>query len=69
MRADGHSDFNALRSRQGAAQAVLIGFDLLHHGDQDLRRNALEGRREQLADLIGDHPTCPSPRLWRAMAR
>ncbi len=49
---DGYSDFEALRTRAGAARATLVAFDLLHLGDRGLRRKALEERREALRVLV-----------------
>ena len=51
-REDGHSDFHALRSREGAAAAVLVAFDLLELDGLDLRQQPLEERRTRLAALI-----------------
>jgi bifunctional non-homologous end joining protein LigD len=56
QRPNGHCDFDALKTRSGAASAVLIGFDLLRHDGQELRRDPLEARRARLAALIGHHP-------------
>jgi bifunctional non-homologous end joining protein LigD len=53
---DGHSDFAALRSRQGAAQAVLFAFDLLELDGEDLRRLPVEDRRAKLATVVGNVP-------------
>jgi bifunctional non-homologous end joining protein LigD len=52
LRPDGHSDFNALRSRSGAASATMVAFDLLHHDGQDVRKAALEERRQRLATIV-----------------
>ncbi len=54
LRDDGHSDFEALRTRPGAQRAIYIVFDLLHLDGRDLRRRPLEERRALLADLIAD---------------
>ena len=51
-RADGMSDFRALRSR-ASHQAVLYAFDLLMHEDADLRDLALIARKRRLGRLIG----------------
>ena len=55
LRPDGHSDFHALRSRDGAARANLVVFDLLEINGIDLRREPLEERRTRLAALIDQH--------------
>jgi ATP-dependent DNA ligase len=51
-RADGMSNFRALRSR-ASHDAVLFAFDLLMHQDADLRDLALISRKRRLARLIG----------------
>jgi len=51
-RADGMSNFRALRSR-ASHDAVLFAFDLLLHEDDDLRDLALISRKQRLARLIG----------------
>ncbi len=38
---DGHSDFEALRTKDGAADASFVAFDLLQIDAQDLRKDAL----------------------------
>jgi ATP-dependent DNA ligase len=43
FRSDGHSDFAALRTKAGSAQARLVAFDLLSLNGEDLRR-AFAGR-------------------------
>ncbi len=53
LRDDGHSDFEALRTR-AAARATYVVFDLMHLDDRDLRRRPLEERRALLADLVAD---------------
>jgi bifunctional non-homologous end joining protein LigD len=49
---DGHSDFTALRSNRGAAEASLVAFDLLQFQGEDWRRMPLEVRRAQLESLV-----------------
>ena len=46
------SDFGALRSNRGAAEASLVTFDLLQFGGEDWRRLPLEVRRAQLESLV-----------------
>jgi bifunctional non-homologous end joining protein LigD len=49
---DGHSDFGALRSKEGGEQASLVSFDLLSLEADDLRQRPLDERREALAQLV-----------------
>ena len=48
----GHSDFNALRTREGCERASFVAFDLLRFEGQDWRRLPLEVRRAQLESLV-----------------
>ncbi len=52
FRPDGRSDFGALRTKAGGAQACLVAFDLLSLDGEDLRQRPLEERRDKLARLI-----------------
>ena len=52
FRPDGHSDFTALRTNRGAAQASFVAYDLLQFEGEDWRRLALEVRRAQLESLV-----------------
>ena len=52
FRPDGHSDFAALRTKRGAAEASFVAFDLLHVDGEDRRTLALEVRRAELAALV-----------------
>jgi bifunctional non-homologous end joining protein LigD len=52
FRPDGHSDFTALRTNRGAAQASFVAYDLLQFQGEDWRRLALEVRRAQLDSLV-----------------
>ena len=54
LRSDGHSDFEALRTKQGAARASFVAFDLLQIDGEDLRKHALEARRARLEPLVSD---------------
>jgi bifunctional non-homologous end joining protein LigD len=49
---DGRSDFHALLTRRGWAEAAFVAFDLLRLNGDDLRQRPLEKRREALARLI-----------------
>ena len=49
---DGHSDFAALRTNRGAAQASLVAYDLLQFQSEDWRKLPLEVRRAQLESLV-----------------
>jgi bifunctional non-homologous end joining protein LigD len=53
---DGHSDFNALRSSEGARRAVFVAYDLLWLEGKDLRRQSLDDRRAALARLVERAP-------------
>ena len=52
FRPDGHSDFTALRTNRGAAEATLVAFDLLQFQGDDWRRMPLEVRRAQLESIV-----------------
>jgi bifunctional non-homologous end joining protein LigD len=54
FRPDGHSDFTALRSNRGAAQASFVAYDLLQFQGEDWRKLALEVRRAQLESLVSE---------------
>jgi ATP-dependent DNA ligase len=52
LRADGRSDFHALRTTEGGAEASLVAFDLLRLDGDDMRERPIEARREALARLV-----------------
>jgi bifunctional non-homologous end joining protein LigD len=52
FRSDGHSDFAALRTNRGAAQASLVAYDLLQFQGEDWRSMPLEVRSAQLKSLV-----------------
>jgi bifunctional non-homologous end joining protein LigD len=52
FRPDGHSDFAALRTKEGGERASFVAFDLLGLEDDDLRERPLEQRRDALARLV-----------------
>jgi len=52
LRPDNTSDFEALRSRQGQAEAVLVAYDVMEADDQDVRPEPPEERRNRLAKLL-----------------
>ena len=52
FRTDGLSDFAALRTKAGGAEACLVAFDLLGLDGEDFRPRLLEERRDRLARLI-----------------
>ena len=52
LRQDGHSDFAALRTKVGSAQACLVAFDLLSLNGKDLRQRPIEERRGTLSPLV-----------------
>ena len=51
---DGHSDFEALRTKYGTARASFVAFDLLQIDGEDLRKHPLEARRAMLEPLVAD---------------
>jgi bifunctional non-homologous end joining protein LigD len=53
-RADGLSDFDALRYRRGGYSATLVAFDLIHLQDDDLRNEPLLKRKHRLAKMLGN---------------
>jgi ATP-dependent DNA ligase len=50
LRIDGRSDFGALMTKRGGAQATLVAFDLLRLNGDDLHLRPLEALREALMD-------------------
>ena len=52
LRNDGRSDFVALLTKRGSAQAALVAFDLLRLEGEDLRLRPIEQRREALMRLV-----------------
>jgi ATP-dependent DNA ligase len=52
LRDDGGSDFHALMTKRGGAQASLVAFDLLRLEGEDLRLRPIEARREALKQLV-----------------
>ena len=52
MRPDNTSDFQALRSPQGQAEAILVAYEHGSADGQDVRPEALEERRKRLARLL-----------------
>jgi bifunctional non-homologous end joining protein LigD len=49
LRPDHSFDFEALRSRQGQAEAVLVAYDIMEVDGQDVRPEPLEERRKRLS--------------------
>lgn len=52
FRPDGHSDFAALRTNRGAAQASFVAYDLLRFQGEDWRSMPPEVRRAQLELVV-----------------
>ena len=52
LRKDGRSDFGALLTKRGGAQAMLMAFDLVRLEGDDQRLRPLEVRREALQQLV-----------------
>jgi ATP-dependent DNA ligase len=50
--ADGLADFDLLRRRRGDQPVILVGFDLLEVDGRDLRREPIEDRKAELANLL-----------------
>ena len=46
LRPDNTSDFEALKSRQGQAEAILVAYDIMEMDGQDVRPEPLEERRK-----------------------
>jgi ATP-dependent DNA ligase len=69
FRPDGHSDFTALRTDRGAAQASLVAYDLLQFEGEDWRRLALEVRRANWSRSSLESTGLRSARRSRATAR
>jgi bifunctional non-homologous end joining protein LigD len=65
---DGHSQFNALRAKQGQARAILIAFDLLEVDGEDLRREPLEARRARLKRLLKPSKGCAGAAIGAGLA-
>ena len=53
LRPDGHSDFEAIRTKRGAARAAYVAFDLLQLDGKDVRQQPLERRRGAGAHIEG----------------
>ena len=51
-RDDGHSDFDALRSRRHDHEVTLIAFDLIEWQNDDLRHQKLIDRKNRLAKML-----------------
>ena len=51
-RPDNTSDFEALRSRHGQAEAILVAYDIMEVDGHDVRPEPLEERRNRLAKLL-----------------
>jgi bifunctional non-homologous end joining protein LigD len=49
---EGRSDFHALLTKRGSAEAQFVAIDLLRLGGGDLRLRPLEARREALRRLV-----------------
>jgi ATP-dependent DNA ligase len=52
MRSADRCDFEALRSREGQAEAILVAYDIMEADGQDVRPEPLEERRKRLAKLL-----------------
>jgi bifunctional non-homologous end joining protein LigD len=52
LRPDGHSNFEALRTKAGAATAAYVAFDLMQIGGKDIRQHRIEDRRAELQRIV-----------------
>jgi len=52
LRPNATSDFEALRSREGQAEAILVAYDIMEADGQDVRPEPLEDPRKRLARLL-----------------
>jgi bifunctional non-homologous end joining protein LigD len=52
LRPDGHSDFEALRTKAGATRASYVAFDLLQLDGKDIRKHPIEDRRAELVRIV-----------------
>lgn len=52
LRPDGHSDFEAIRTKAGAATASYVAFDLLQVDGNDIRQHTIEDRRAELERIV-----------------
>ena len=52
FRSDSSFDFEALKSRQGQADANLVAYDIMEADGQDVRPEALEARKKRLERLL-----------------
>ena len=52
FRSDSSSDFEALKSRHGQAEAILVAYDIMEMDGQDVRPEPLEERRKRLSKLL-----------------
>jgi ATP-dependent DNA ligase len=66
---DGHSDFAALRTKEGGERAAFVAFDLLDLEGEDFRDRPLEERRDALARSSMAPPASGSAKPYRPMAR
>jgi hypothetical protein len=69
MRSADRCDFEALRSRQGQAEAILVAYDIVwRSGRQDVRPEPLETRRKRLARLLRAKAVREGVQLSEALA-
>src|SRR4051794_35901969 len=53
---DGHSHFDALRSKEASSEAMLVAFDVLEVDGFDFRDQPIERRRALLSELLAGAP-------------
>jgi bifunctional non-homologous end joining protein LigD len=61
LREDGRSDFRALMTKRGGAQASLIAFDLPRVDGNGMRLRPIEERRNALTCSANSRRVCSSP--------
>jgi bifunctional non-homologous end joining protein LigD len=59
FRSDTSSAFEALKSRHGQAEAVLVAYDIMEVDGQDVRPEPLEERRKRLAKRLSRRKVMP----------
>ena len=52
LRPDNTSDFEALKSRHGQAEAILVAYDIMEVDGQDVRPEPLGDRKKRLTKLL-----------------
>jgi ATP-dependent DNA ligase len=61
MRSADRCDFEALRSREGQAEAILVAYDIMEADGQDVRPEPLEERRNRLVKALSRNSRAMRP--------